>query len=493
MEDIWQLGAASETSGQHADSVELVGKVGLIADLVPLDGQLDETERNSVPDTLAETLFGPVEKTESATFAILDAAKIPDLPEILMGSGLEHQCLFIGDALEELGHVAPWIIQLEDDNNFTRSLFTLTEPPSPWTHWSKDAGIYLRSAATLETLGAHFRKFTKVRMDGVPDNDRAAWQYFRFYDPEQATLYFNAIRAWPDRMAQFYRLSDGTMVDRIIAVSSVAATAHIFAPDPDALPGARPPAFVFQSRDAEVFASARRPRFRQELAEWLLRMDEPRFKPFSEDQLFALVDHGLREGDTLKFTFKEEYVYLLYMMSFLGGWFHKSGRMPELSRIMMEDGNGRAPNLKKHFPRTFTALYGNARETFAGWAVLFGRVEAHLKKHGGWQDFTPDAARQLIAAGSRQLGEEDAALLTTFLGRVELDCDQRDVRSSSGRGISLLLSYLMGHGFFSDPLFPWATEIAARHETLDAALPEIGNYAMKRGRKMLLDFQKGAA
>lgn len=493
MEDIWQLGAASEDSSQAKDGTELAGTLGLIKDLEPLDAQSDKTIRKSVPDALFGTLFDLVEGEELSTFAILDAAKIPDLPEILIGSGLEHQCLFIGDALEELGHVAPWIVQLEDDNNFTRSLFTDTDPASPWTHWTKDAGIYLRSSASLEDLCAHFRKFTKVRMDGIPDNDRAAWQYFRFYDPEQATLYFNAVRAWPDRMAQFYRLTDGTLVDRIIAVSSIAATAHIFAPDPDALPKERPTAFTFQARDAHVFASARRPRFRQELAEWLLRMDEPRFKPFSEEQLYALVDHGLREGDAFKFTFKEEYVYLLYMMSFLGGWFHKSGRVPEIFRIMVEDGRAREPNLKTEFPRVFSALYGNARETFAGWAILFGRLEAHLKKHGGWQNFTPDAARKLIASGSRHLGDEDRERLTTFLSRVELDCDQRQVQTASGRGISLLLSFMMGHSFFSDPLYPWAIEMTAAHDTLEAALPEIGDYSMKRGRKMLLDMQKGAA
>jgi hypothetical protein len=294
-------------------------------------------------------------------------------------------------------------------------------------------------------------------------------------------------------MAQFYRLPKGTLVDRIIAVSSIAATAHVFAPDPDAMPTERPSAFVFQDRDANVFASARRPRFRQELAEWLLRMDEPRFKPFSEDQLYALVDHGLREGDALKFTFKEEYVYLLYMMSYFGGWFHKSGRMPEISRILVEDANGRQPNLKKQFPKTFTALYGNPRQTYAGWAVLFGRIETHVQKHGGWQDFTAEAAHKLIASGSGHLSEEDRTHLLTFLSRVELDCDQRQVLTPSGRGIALLVSYMMGHGFFSDPLFPWAIEIAAAHDTLEAALPEIGDYAMKRGRKMLNEIQKGAA
>lgn len=486
---MWQLVTAVDTSADQPTSTT----VELIADLAPLDAQLDIIERKCVPDTLHASLFGPLGDKTPACFAILDAAKIHDLPELLIGSGLEHKCLFTGDALDELGHVAPWIVRLEDGNNFTRALFTQTDPPTPWTHWAKDAGIYLRSTASLEDLWAHFRKFTKVRVEGLPDDHRGAWQYFRFYDPEQAAIYFDAIRAWPDRMAQFYRLTDGTLVDRIIAICSIEGTAHVFAPDIDAMVLQRPQPFIFQPRDALVFKSARRPRFRKELADWLLRMDPARFKPFSEDQLYALVDHGLREGDDYGFTFKEEYVYLLYMMSYFGGWFHKSGRMPEITRILTEDGTAREPNLRAEFPQTFTALYGNARQTYAGWAVLFGRMDAHLQKHGGWQDFTPDAARRLIAAGTGHLNDEDRARLATFLARVELDCDQRGILGAPGRGISLLLSYMMGHSFFADPLFPWASDIAVTHSTLEPALPEIADYAMKRGRKMLAEFQQGAA
>lgn len=487
MEDIWtqKPGEASQ------EVVEDIGDIKVLEGISPLDGQTDVTERLCVPPDLREVLFGPLNGAQPATYAILDAAKIPNLPELLDASDLEHACLFQGDAFDELANVAPWIVKLEEDANLTRALFTFTEPDIAWEYWTNEPGLYLRSTATLDALRSHFRKFTKVRMADIPRSDQAAWQYFRFYEPEQAALYFEAIRAWPDRMAQFYHLNTGQTVDAIIAISSIARTAHVFGPAPR--PQAQAPAFVFETRDANVFKSARRPHFRKELFDWLLRLDEPRFKPFSEDQLYALVDHGLREGDALKFTFKEEYVYLLYMMSYFGGWFHKSGRMPEISRIMVEDGRGRVPNLKKAFPATHKALFGNPRETYTGWAVLFGQMEAYLKKNGGWGGFTPKAARSLIATGTKQLGDEDRTRLAEFLTRVELDCDQREVRAPHARGIAVLLSYMLGHGFFTDPLYPWIPEIVAAHETLEESLPIVAQYSMKRGRKMLMDFQKGAA
>ncbi|SFR55642.1 DUF4123 domain-containing protein [Litoreibacter janthinus] len=494
MEDIWLLNGASDATAHSDHPTNPAGTVDLIAELTPLDAQTDTTERKAVPDPLFASLFGPIGDAVPATFAILDAAKLPDLPELLLGSGLEHQCLFSGDALEELGHVAPWIIRLEAENSFTRNLFTQTEPPAPWTHWDKDAGIYLRSMASLELLCAHFRKFTKVRMEGVPKGDRAEWQFFRFYDPEQAVLYFDAIRAWPDRMAQFYRLAEGTLVDRIISISSVAATAHVFAPDPATLPEDRPPAFVFQPRDAQIFASARRPRFRKELADWLLRMDPQRYKPFSEEQLYAVVDHGLREGDILHFTFKDEYVYLLYMMSLMGGWVHKSGRMPEVERILKGDGKARRVHLEKAFPPAYAALNGEGSAPFEGWAQLYQRTATYLRGKGGWAEFSPAHARALIEPGLGHLTQDDKDRLAAVLTWVEQDCKKtHGVTSAHSQGIAVLLSYMLGHCFFEDPFYPFAIELVASHATLDDAMLPIGDYAMKRGRKVLSDAKAGAS
>lgn len=484
MEDIWTgtPGEAPKPSG---------GRTLRVDNIEPLDRQADVTKRLSVPPILREALFGDINEAPASTFAILDAAKIPNLPEILETSGLEYACLYQGAAFDELASVAPWIVKLDETSDFTRALFTETEPDVDWEYWSRDPGIFVRSTAPLDALRGHFRKFTKVRMANMPPEAPNAQQFFRFYEPDEATHYFEAINDWPDRTAQFYRLATGQKILAFVTISSVAKTLHMFTPGP--MPETSPGAFIFEPRDAEVFRSARRPRFRKELYDWLLRLDEHRFKPFSEQQLYAVVDHGLREGDAYDFTFKEEYVYLLYMMSFLGGWFHKSGRMPELVRILEEDGRARTPNLRKAFPKTFSNLYGQARETFAGWAVLFGRMEAHLKKNGGWGRFTPARARQLVGAGTKHLGDADRARLEEFFTRIEMDCDRRKIASPSSRGIVVLLSYMIGHSFFSDPFYPWAVEKKLEADSLDAALPEIGNYAMKRGRLMMAEFQKGAA
>lgn len=167
--DPWQ----NIESRQRNDAIPKA-RITTIDNVVPLDDQFGAATLKFTPDALFEALFGApiaqndVEKRPGkdhacsvATYAILDAAKIPNLVELLFVAGLEHRCLFKGAAFDELKDVAPWIVRLEEDNRFTRQLFTMGQ--MPWCLWDKEPGVYLRSSASLDDLWAHFRKFTRVQ------------------------------------------------------------------------------------------------------------------------------------------------------------------------------------------------------------------------------------------------------------------------------------------------------------------------------------------
>ena len=154
----------------------------------PLDDQFGVEHSKTVPDALNDLLFGQSVPTEGEisdygtleavppmkTFAILDAAKVTNLGEMLETSGLDHRCLFTGDAYDRLKEVAPWIVQLKDGNTFTRNLFTRSDVP--WHMWDKEPGIYIRSRGSLKDMWNHFRKFTRIR------DEQGKWFYFRFWE-----------------------------------------------------------------------------------------------------------------------------------------------------------------------------------------------------------------------------------------------------------------------------------------------------------------------
>lgn len=164
--------------------------VETIENVVPLDRQFGISPKKTVPDVLREALFGqptgamdtelataggdPAASAQWHTYAILDAAKVANLPELLSESGLEHRCLFKGSAYEELKDVAPWIVRLEVGNDLTRRLFTGPEGINGL--WDTEPGIYVRSQSTLEDMFKHFRKFTRVQ------DENGKWYYFRCWE-----------------------------------------------------------------------------------------------------------------------------------------------------------------------------------------------------------------------------------------------------------------------------------------------------------------------
>jgi hypothetical protein len=165
--------------------------VVIIEGLVPLDQGFGLAEARSVPDALSDILFGPVDGIaiqpghELHSYAVLDAAKVPGLPEMLEGSGLQHACLFQGSAAEELRDAAPWIVRLEENHFLTRALFTRGD--GPLDLWDAEAGIFLRSAAPLNAVRAHLRKFTRCQ------DTRGRWVYFRFWDPLPSQAYLDCV------------------------------------------------------------------------------------------------------------------------------------------------------------------------------------------------------------------------------------------------------------------------------------------------------------
>lgn len=159
-----------------------------ISGVEPLDTQIGVFPKKAVPYALHDALFGQPKPTEDEieaaggdpaavthmnTYAILDAAKVANLPELLERSGLEHRCLFKGEAYDELRDVGPWIVRLEAVSVFTRCLFTRSE--ASWHLWDREPGIYIRSRCALDGMWRHARKFTRVQ------DENGSWAYFNFW------------------------------------------------------------------------------------------------------------------------------------------------------------------------------------------------------------------------------------------------------------------------------------------------------------------------
>ncbi|MGB0901997.1 DUF4123 domain-containing protein [Halocynthiibacter sp.] len=189
-----ELGPFSSVGGEgEGPSPETYLRVTKIESVEPLDLQFGVHPTRTVPDALKEPLFGQLEPTAEEiaqhggtgsvpsmrTYAILDAAKMPYLlTGLIESSGLRFESLFQGSAAEEFKEHCPYLVELSEDNSFTKSLFT--GPDGVNGLWEKELGIYGRSRAEFDELRKHFRKFTRIQ------DAQGKWYYFKFWD---ATLF----------------------------------------------------------------------------------------------------------------------------------------------------------------------------------------------------------------------------------------------------------------------------------------------------------------
>jgi hypothetical protein len=107
---------------------------------------------------------------DEQVYCILDGASIQDLLDRLYAQVRpEFECLYRGELAPDIAEVAPYLVKLEHDAEFTRWVLS-----AGWgNHW----GIFMTTPADLRSLRQHFRKLNVVY---DPEHRPLL---FRYYDP----------------------------------------------------------------------------------------------------------------------------------------------------------------------------------------------------------------------------------------------------------------------------------------------------------------------
>lgn len=232
--------------------------IQVIDGVEPLSDRFEPGHRASVPAALQQALFGAGGDPEAGTrplsvFAVLDAAKIANLPEMLASSGLAHRCLFTGAAYDELHTVAPWLVELGPDDRFTGHLFT--KGRAPWHLWDVEPGIFLCIEAMFDDMWQHLRRFTRVR------DDKGGWVYWRFWEPGPMAVLLDAWQDKPDKLRAFCHVAACDAGMRVLCLDIDHGTA-LLAGAPDAAGTSRPnTAFVLDEDDRRILSNWRKRRF----------------------------------------------------------------------------------------------------------------------------------------------------------------------------------------------------------------------------------------
>jgi Domain of unknown function (DUF4123) len=108
-------------------------------------------------------------------WAVLDSARDRRIYPAVIDCYLNKCCLYSGDLPSELQLTAPYLIELDRDDRFTRYIIN--------QGWGNSWGIFFRTNAGMERLRRHLREFLVVKDQG------GKRLIFRYYDPRVLRVY----------------------------------------------------------------------------------------------------------------------------------------------------------------------------------------------------------------------------------------------------------------------------------------------------------------
>jgi len=158
---------------------------------VPVAAPIEKTvpvEAPTAPLKPENRLLTLLRKEFQPLYAVLDAAREPDVLKVLLESKVEYQSLLAGADGVKLAHFAPYLVRLPEESPL---LGTLAREA-----WGKSWGIFLTCDDAITDLRAHFRQFLMVKQ---PDGKVV---YFRYYDPRVLRLYLPTCT--PEEVSGFF-------------------------------------------------------------------------------------------------------------------------------------------------------------------------------------------------------------------------------------------------------------------------------------------------
>ncbi len=279
---------------------------------------------------------------------LIDGARDRKIFGMLLDSYLTYACLYSGPIAPELEIAAPYLVQLEFEDRYSRRLIE--------NAWGNSWGIFLKCDAGLEALRRHLARFLSVRdTAGMP-------LIFRYYDPRVFRVYLptcrdDEVRAFfggsgiecfwtedrnPEAMLEF-RLDREKLVRHAFSLTdgqqppvsaTVPATRGSFASRPGTLTIRQEQMSAFRNADIENFE------------EWMLvhlKKFFPKQSHVAGDQrLRDTIRCGIRSSAAYGITAKRDVCKYIDLMVLFGRDFDTDRTYPWAGELLSQPGNPQA-------------------------------------------------------------------------------------------------------------------------------------------------------
>jgi hypothetical protein len=131
---------------------------------------------NPMINNVSRALWATQKEHAGSMYVIIDTARAPVIYPKVAISNNRKACLLLGDQARKLATVAPYVIQLGENDSLSQWLFS--------QGWGKSWCIFVESAASFVQVRNHVRSFFRVT------DDTGKQLFFRYYDPRVLRDFF---------------------------------------------------------------------------------------------------------------------------------------------------------------------------------------------------------------------------------------------------------------------------------------------------------------
>ncbi len=181
-----------------------------------------------------------------------------------------------------------------------------------------------------------------------------------------------------------------------------------------------------------------------------------------EDQMLKVVQYGIPKANSYGFTTQRNMALYLTLMPFLGSNFDKDVQFPWASQILSDksiaDTSNRADRLADRALEYRSHVIGDGGKYVKKLVKYRKRTLDSLWKpaSGSLADQAIVQMENLYPEKYEAIGEEHSRRLVQY--GIET-CAGFGITQDRGVAILVVMMFLMGSGFYYDPIYPWAEEV----------------------------------
>ncbi len=124
---------------------------------------------------ILDALWPARQSARMDVFVILDGARDERIYGAVDGTRLAKDCLYTGDLPWQMQMTAPYLVQLEPGDRFTKYVLD--------HGWGASWGVFLKTETGIKQLRRHLRQFLRVK------DEKGRRLLFRYYDPRVLRIY----------------------------------------------------------------------------------------------------------------------------------------------------------------------------------------------------------------------------------------------------------------------------------------------------------------